>query len=82
VTDDDGVNLIATAEHLRDEVGNWMVKTVIAKGEHTTDPLTEALADIAMGQRRDWDLESARALEVELGACSDTVEKFLTNRDL
>lgn len=74
--------LIESAEQLRDEVGNWMVKTVIAKGEHSTDPLAEALADIAMGNRRNWDLESARALEAELGACSDTVETFLSNRDL
>ena len=82
VTEGDTINLIPVAEKLRDEVGNWMVKTVIARGEHRTDELAEALVDIAMGQRRDWDLESARALEAELDACSDTVETFLSNRDL
>lgn len=82
VTNGDDINLIPIAEHLRDEVGNWMVKTVVARGEHSTDPLTEALVDIALGQRRDWDLESARALIAELDACDDTVETFLSNRDL
>ena len=82
VTNGDDINLIPTAEHLRDEVGNWMVKTVHARGEHHTDALTEALVDIAMAQRRDWDLEAVTALNLELGACDDSVETFLSNRDL
>ncbi len=82
VTSGDDINLIPTAEHLRDEVGNWMVKTVHARGEHHTDALTEALVDIAMAQRRDWNLEAVTALNLELGACDDSVETFLSNRDL
>jgi hypothetical protein len=84
VPNDDGSsrNLIPIAEHLRDEVGNWMVKTVHARGEHHTDALTEALVDIAMGQRRDWDLEAVAVLNQELGASGESVETFLSNRDL
>ena len=78
----DSRHLIASAENLRDEVGSSMVKTVVARGEHTTDTLAEALVDIAIGQRKDWTLEAAKALEVELSACDDSVETFLSNRDL
>ncbi len=74
--------LIPTAERLRDEVGNWMVKTVHARGEHHTDALTEALVDIAMGQRRNWDTEAVAALNEGLSNCDDSVETFLSHRDL
>lgn len=80
--DDTVIDLIPAAETLRDEVGQKMVKTVLARGEHHTDDLTEALVGIAMGQQRDWSREAVEALVATLDGCDQTVDQFLESREL
>ncbi len=79
---DDLIDLVPSAESLRDRCSNKMVKTVMAAGEHRTDDLTETLVDIAMGQKRNWTLAGAQALADSLSADDRTVAQFLEDAEL
>ena len=79
---DDTIDLVPGAELLRNECGNKMVKTVVAAGEHRTDPLTETLVDIAMGQKRNWTRAGVEALVASLDAEDRTVTQWLDDAGL
>ncbi len=60
------------------EADTRKVRTVV----RTDSPLSDALFDIAAGNRREWDLESWAALTETLENCNLKVERWLQEQEV